>query len=55
MLRLGSEELLLEFRSAAHDRLTQRLEGVGVGVLRGELIKGFERLHLQEGFLADET
>ena len=25
VLRLGSEELLLEFRSAAHDRLTQRL------------------------------
>ena len=55
MLRFSCQEFLLEFGSAAHDWLTQRLEGVGISVLRRELIKGFERFYLQERFLADET
>ena len=51
----SGEEFLLEFRSASLDRLTQWLEGVGVSVLRRELVEGFERLYLQERLLTDET
>ena len=55
VLGFSGEELLLEFRSASLDRLTQWLEGVGVSVLRRELVEGFERLYLQERLLTDET
>ena len=54
MLGFGDEEFLLEFGGPALDRLTQGLEGVGIGVLRGELVQSVERLDQLKSVLAHE-